>query len=376
MEKGAQRKKSANLCQVVEDALKNGVFSACSVGIVHMQKEEPLREIHFFGNTDRDGKGRLLDKDTRYDLASLTKPLVTALSLMALTDARQLDLNDRLERYFPIANSVMREITISMLLSHSSGLPAHRSYFRMFVNDEHERRQKRVVQAILSEQLAYLPGKGAIYSDLGYILLGCVIEKITGQSLDRFWKSAIIEPLGLKEELYFPREEAVEDTLSAVTGTCGWTGRKLCGIVHDDNCRMMGGVAGHAGLFGTITGVLSLAENLLLQYRGIRPHPAYSRSTIKDFLTRRPHSSWTYGFDTPSAQSSSSGRYFSRKAVGHLGFTGTSFWIDLEKSIIIVLLTNRVLMGNDQSLIKNFRPLLHDIIMQDLLRNKKTRLTE
>lgn len=116
----------------------------------------------------------------------------------------------------------------------------------------------------------------------------------------------------------------------------------LCGEVHDENCRSMGGVAGHAGLFGTVEGVLSICSHLLRQWRGDEEHPNYSSNLLRDIFAYRSDSAWRYGFDTPSKINSSSGQLFSSLSVGHLGFTGTSFWIDLERGVAVVLLTNRV----------------------------------
>jgi CubicO group peptidase (beta-lactamase class C family) len=138
-------------------------------------------------------------------------------------------------------------------------------------------------------------------------------------------------------------------------------------IVHDENSRILGGVSGHAGLFGTTEGVLALCENILLQWLSLSSHPSYFNKDLRDALKRNKDEQWTPGFDTPSSTGSSSGKYFSGCSVGHLGFTGTSFWIDLEKSIVIVLLTNRVFFGNENNKIREFRPVVHDLIMKRLL---------
>ena len=129
----------------------------------------------------------------------------------------------------------------------------------------------------------------------------------------------------------------------------------------------MGGVAGHAGLFGTVQAMMSICENIVLQYWGVREHPSYSSENFRKALTNKV-GTWLFGFDTPTTGSSSSGKYFSDITVGHLGFTGTSFWIDLRQGIAIVLLTNRVISENSIESIRAFRPLIHDTIMEFLIK--------
>ena len=129
----------------------------------------------------------------------------------------------------------------------------------------------------------------------------------------------------------------------------------------------MGGVAGHAGLFGTVDGVLIFCRHLLRQWRGEEQHPNYSSVLVRRIFADNPGSSWRYGFDTPSKVNSSSGRFFSPRSVGHLGFTGTSFWIDLDRGIAVVLLTNRVHPQRSNEKIKDFRPRIHDALMESLL---------
>lgn len=366
MEKRSKRKLSEKLGTIISEALKNNVFSACSIGYLKFEEDKVYQPIHHFGRTDRYEEGSRVDRTTIYDLASLTKPLVTALSIMALVEKKKLRLEDELGRYFKDIRGEIGKIRLDMLLSHSSGLPAHRPYYKVL--DEYQQRDRieAIVRLICNENLVFQPGSNTLYSDLGFILLGRLVEKVTERSLADFWQEEIAQPMGLQKELFFPGQNGLTSEVCAVTGVCNWSGKRLCGIVHDDNCRMLGGVAGHAGLFGTAFGVLSLIENLLLQYRGIKRHPAYGTEILREFLMKRSGSTWTCGFDTPSLGISSSGRFFSATTVGHLGFTGTSFWLDLTQGLGIVLLTNRVLMGDDLAPIRRLRPLIHDTIMKDL----------
>lgn len=218
----------------------------------------------------------------------------------------------------------------------------------------------------MEEKLETEPGNIHCYSDLGFMLLGFIIEKITGEGLDTLVDKIIYTPLKLQKDLFFAGINKKKGKGYVCTEKCLWDLKMLCGTVHDDNCRVIGGVAGHAGLFGTLQGVIMLCEQLLSQWQERDQHPAYANSLLKRILTRVEGSTWTMGFDTPSPQGSSSGMFFSKGSVGHLGFTGTSFWIDPVKECIAVLLTNRVHPNRDNEKIRQFRPLFHDTLMKGI----------
>ncbi|HSR36609.1 MAG TPA: serine hydrolase, partial [Desulfurivibrionaceae bacterium] len=223
-------------------------------------------------------------------------------------------------------------------------------------------------KSILTEPLSYLRGSQALYSDLGFLLLGMVVEAASGKALDLLFQERIAGPLGLSETLFFNRLGAERAGSYAATEFCPWRGRVLGGEVSDENCFALGGVAGHAGLFGTTGGVLTLVEALHDLWQG-EPSPLpIDPTALQKALIRQPvpDSTWALGFDTPSASGSTSGRFFSARSVGHLGFTGTSFWVDPEQHVMVVLLTNRVHPSRDNNRIKAFRPALHDAVMQAL----------
>lgn len=366
MEKHCKKYLLDELEKIIYNSLLNLVFSSCSLGYFWYDDEKIESQTHHFGFTDIDKESSQTNEKTVYDLASLTKPLATSLAFMALVETGNIDLEDEIGIFFHGASREMGKIRISQLLSHSSGLPAHRPYYETLIGYAHGKRKEKLKKLIFDEKLLFQPGSATLYSDLGFMLLGFVVEKITGVSLDIFWQNEIVRPLALREELFFKDMSGLDSERCAGTGRCNWSKRKLCGIVHDDNCRALGGIAGHAGLFGTVNGVMSMTKELLLQYRGVHRHPAYGSEVLKKFLQKHNGSTWTYGFDTPSSGNSTSGKYFSEMSVGHLGYTGTSFWIDLSKGVGVVLLTNRVLMGNDMSKIRKFRPLVHDTIMKYL----------
>jgi CubicO group peptidase (beta-lactamase class C family) len=219
-----------------------------------------------------------------------------------------------------------------------------------------------LIGRIFAEELQFAPTTDTLYSDLGFILLGRVIEIASGESLDRYWRRKICCPLHLENDLFFAGEKEKVHRIYVPTGNCGWSNKSLYGYVNDDNCRALGGIAGHAGLFGTVGGVLNLCKEILLCYHGQGTQSPFTSKTLRTMLENR-EGEWLCGFDSPTPPLSSSGKFFSDKTIGHLGFTGTSFWIDLQQQIIIVLLTNRVFCGDQLSAIQRFRPMVHDLIM-------------
>ena len=192
-----------DLAKIVSDCLINRVFSSCSVGISIIEKEKYGSYFHHYGYTDGNEKGSRVNDKTVYDLASLTKPLVTSLAIMALIEKGELNLRDEIGTFFHGIGREMGKIRLSHLLSHSAGLPAHRPYYEILTEYPQHERKEIINRLIFAEKLLFEPGKNTLYSDLGFILLGSIVEKITRTSLDNFWKNAIIQPLGLQEELFF-----------------------------------------------------------------------------------------------------------------------------------------------------------------------------
>ena len=356
-----------NIDKLIGEALKNHVFSACSIGFLVAYKNNTKRDVLSYGVAGEIQASSPVDEQTFFDLASLTKPLVTALCLLVLLDEGKLHLEDRLDKFFKTTPPAKSKITLYNLVTHSSGLPAHRPYYQDLVDLSLNERMDRVIEWILGENIYFQPGTGNLYSDLGFILLGKIIEKVSGESLNGYWTRKILEPLDLEKGLFFAGKQKKGSEVYAATGVCSWSKKRLYGVVHDDNCRALGGVAGHAGLFGTAHAVLSLAENIILQFWGDRQHPAYRSETLRKVLGNKK-GPWAFGFDTPTPGLSSSGKYFSDMSFGHLGFTGTSFWVDLHRRSAIVFLTNRVFCGDAGDGIKKIRPLLHDAIMEAIIK--------
>jgi CubicO group peptidase (beta-lactamase class C family) len=311
---------------------------------------------------------RPMTMDTAFDLGSLTKPLATAVSMMILVQERRLHLDDTLGRLLEGFGGTQKgKISLGHLLSHTSGLPDYRPYYQELVKVPLEERRGLLRRLLLKADVLHAPGRVSLYSDLGFMILARVVERVSEKPLDGFVREAVYGPLGIEDLFFLPLNDsrARGERSYAATEACPWRGRTLEGEVHDENAHALGGVAGHAGLFGTARGVYTLLLELLHAYSGKAHSGPFQQAVVKTFFKRcSPDGRWALGFDTPTRPHSSSGRYFSDASVGHLGFTGTSFWVDLAQGMIIVLLTNRVHPRRDNQGINAFRPLLHDTVME------------
>jgi CubicO group peptidase (beta-lactamase class C family) len=215
------------------------------------------------------------------------------------------------------------------------------------------------------------PGRNVVYSDLGFMLLGEAIEEISGLTLDRFCQERIFKPLGLRSTSFIDlslvrtRRLVPVTHMIAPTERCEWRKKIICGEVHDDNAYAMGGLAGHSGLFSSAADVNVLLSRLRDAYFG--KGSLLPESIMREAFTRDrtvAQSPRTLGWDTPAATGSAAGTRFSKNTVGHLGFTGTSMWLDLDKAVHVVLLSNRVHPSRNNDKIKDFRPVIHDLVME------------
>jgi serine-type D-Ala-D-Ala carboxypeptidase len=356
--------------EVCRKGLSEGVFSGVSAGVSICKDGVHHRGFFSGGWTRLDQAGMRVQGKTLFDLASLTKPLCTTLCVLHLIALGKLRWNEKCLSSFNVEISrEKKKIEIQHLLNHSSGLPSYRPYFQEFLPEYFYNNKALLIQKILNEPLQYATGSTSLYSDLGFILLGALVENITGVSLDFLYRKIIINPLTSTLELSFlplEKERKVDEELVAATENCGWRNKQVQGEVHDEHSWLMGGVAGHAGLFGNIEGVMTLCEHILDIWKDRAVHPAFPNSLLQRALEKKDtKESWCYGFDTPSGFSSS-GRYFSSQSVGHLGFSGTSFWIDPEKDIVIVLLTNRIYPTRNNIKIREYRPFFHNYLMEKI----------
>ena len=319
--------------------------------------------------------------DIVFDLASLTKVLATTIAVMMLVCEGKLRLDDRMTRFVPnFAVHGKDRVTIRHLLAHCSGLAAWRPYYKLLAEIECGAKvnfmaspgaKQRIFEEIHRERLEAPPGAKTVYSDLNFIILGEAVEQASGLSLQRFCQDRIYRELCLTATGFIDLSRASSHKLGplvdmfAATEQCSWRNRVLIGEVDDENAFAMGGVAGHAGLFAPVREVDRIAAELIACYKGRSDMVA--PKVVREFWTRDgavEGSTWALGWDTPSPHNSSSGHRFPPTAVGHLGFTGASIWIDPEREIAVSILTNRVHPSRDSQAIREFRPAIHDLIME------------
>jgi CubicO group peptidase (beta-lactamase class C family) len=307
--------------------------------------------------------------ETVFDLASLTKPLATTLAVVRLIQQDKVRLEQFLAQLLPdFEGTDKAKVKIEHLLYHNSGLPDYRPFYKMLKAVAKNSRRSELRKLLIEQPLIQAIGKSTLYSDLGFMILAWVIERIAQQRLDHFVGDDIYQPLGL-EHLFF-----IEDNLPgnrepfAATEKCPWRRKILEGQVHDENAYAVGGIEGHAGLFGSAAAIHRLLIELLFTYHGQKGADLFNKDLLHQFFKRLPETDKALGFDTPSEKGASCGTIFSRNSVGHLGFTGTSFWMDLDRSVIVILLTNRVHPTRNNERIKKFRPKLHNRVMEGIVR--------
>ena len=330
------------------------------------------------GRLSRDPDSPATTLETVFDLASITKTLATTLALLLLVQQGRLslkaDLGELLPSWLPDDKKCLPLVD---LLAHQSGLPAWKPFYETVLTLPATQRPGSLERLAAAEPLELTPGKLTIYSDLGFMLLKAVVESVSSQSLDTFCRQHLYEPLGLKnlgfrpleKNSFFcslaPRDERIgvrgdQPQKYAATEIGLIPGRSIQGQVHDENAWSAGGVAGHAGLFGNGMEIFQLANHLYQAYNRKAANHFFDPEVVRTFVTPPPGADRGLGFDVPGKRDASCGRFFSPGSVGHLGFTGVSYWIDLDLGQLVILLTNRVHLGRDNDKIKPFRPRLYE----------------
>jgi CubicO group peptidase (beta-lactamase class C family) len=346
------------------DVLRTGInqhsFPGAAVAITHHGK---LIAYTGLGHFTYEAGSLAVSAETIYDIASVTKAVATTTACMILYERGQLRLDQPLAELLPefAINSQAddprrRQVTLRMLLAHSSGLPA---YIKLF-QTAHTKRE--LLAQALQVPLAADPGSRAEYSDIGFILLGEAIQKLSGQPLDQFCQAEIFAKLGLAHTSFNPSADW-KHLIPPTEDDRTFRHRLIQGEVNDENASILGGVAGHAGCFSTAMDVSIFAHCMLLGGT-----PLVARQSHELFTRREdfpPGTSRTLGWDTPS-QPSQSGKYFSSRAYGHLGYTGTSLWIDPDRQLSVTLLTNRTWPDRGSQSIRQIRPAFHDAVVQAL----------
>ena len=350
---------------VLEDAIRHHTFPGCAFGVL-AGGQVVLGDA--LGRFTYDPHSPAVSSATVFDVASLTKVVATTAAAMLLYERGQLELDLPLAELLPAFVSgrapgdPARRITVRHLLAHSSGLPGYVEFFRAASTPE------ALFDACLKLPLEAEPGTRAEYSDPGFILLGKALETLTRESLAAWTAREIFQPLGLNRTLFCPPETA-HTAIPPTEMDETFRHRRIQGEVQDENAFVLGGAAGHAGLFSCVPDLLRFAGEILSAATEDDAIPAriFCGKTIELFSRRQgpPGSSRALGWDTPS-ENSLSGHHFSPHSIGHLGYSGCSLWIDLEAAIAVVLLTNRTWPRRESQKIRQVRPAFHDAVREAL----------
>jgi serine-type D-Ala-D-Ala carboxypeptidase len=373
------RQRFAALREVCGSAVADGVVP----GAVVLCAEAGVTRFHeAFGARQLEPTAIPATTDSVYDVASVTKAVVTSVLAMRAVAGNEVALGDPVARWQPLFRGEGKEaVTVRHLLCHASGLPAHLPFYAPFVAlgppaaflVDVDARRDAIVAAAAAEPLVTPPGTRSLYSDLGFILLGDLLERRAGASLDALVERCLVRPLGLRSTTFvqvdglggrIPSLEGV-----AATERCDRRGRLIAGEVHDLNAYAMGGVAGHAGLFSTAADLGRIAAALVAAWHGDAGALVVPTEVIREFWRPAgiPQSTWRLGWDGPAPHASQAGTRLSRGAVGHLGFTGCSLWIDPPRRLWIIVMTNRVHpVVRDDPRFREFRPAVHDAAMVGL----------
>jgi CubicO group peptidase (beta-lactamase class C family) len=360
----------------VEAILRDAVGSVFTAAAAQVRFENEVVYSVSLGTLDPEGRpgiGDAVEMGTRFDFASLTK-LFTATAFFRLFDAGVVKLDTPVRKVLPdfagvrpigtypnplnIAEQIAvvpptdqqidaGTVTFWHLLTHSSGLPA-------WLNLREAATIPDRMALCLNSHFAYVPGTQVVYSDIGFILLGAAVAKLYGAPFERALDGLVLTPMGF-EARFGPIAANV-----APTEWDPWRGRRIIGEVHDENSATLDGVAGHAGLFGTVTDVASLGE-IYLDKGANLISPEIAEAAVTRQIDDRG-----LGWMMRSAEGSSSGRYFSPESYGHTGFVGNSVWVDPERKLVCALLTNNVFYGRDKDKITAFRTLFHDTVIEAL----------
>lgn len=359
-EAGFDAEKLNRLDNIVKKAIADSAFPAAEVLVT---KDGIIVYDRAFGTYDYSPYSRQIDDGTMFDLASLTKVIGTTNGVMRLYDEKRLDLDDPVVKYLPkFGQNGKERITIRNLLLHDSGLPGVRKFYESCTSGE------QLLDSLYALPLIYQTGDSTLYSDVGLIALGKVIEQITGTTLDRYLANEFFKPLHMENTMYNPPEWRWDHIAPTEIDTV-WRKQKMPvqGRVHDENGSVLGGVSGHAGLFSTASDLARMMQMLMNggTYGGRR---YLNEETVRMFTRKgSDRSTRALGWDTKNLRGySSAGSLFSSNSFGHTGFTGTSIWADPERNLFVIFLTNRVYPTRENTKIFNVRPSVHDAVIRAL----------
>jgi CubicO group peptidase (beta-lactamase class C family) len=340
--------------EILAEGVAKHVFPGASVAIT---SKGALVGYQGFGHYTYEKKARAVEAESIFDIASLTKVGATTSMAMLLHDRGQLDIDSYVIGTLPefaLGDERREEVTFRMLLAHTSGLPAWVPLYKKAKN------KANMLQAAAEVPFASNPGSRAEYSDVGFILLGEALEQLSGSPLESFCELDIFKRLEMTSTRFNPDKKSKAQTVPSANGQ-EIRNRVIQGEVHDENAFMMGGIAGHAGLFSTAADLAKFAHCLLSG-----GSPLFKPETVELFTRRQESPAGTsraLGWDTPS-KPSQSGQYFFPGSYGHLGYTGTSLWMDPERELSVTLLTNRTWPDSKNQAIKELRPRFHDAVIK------------
>lgn len=357
------RERFAAVYRVLEGAIAAHAFPGCAFGAM-LNGEVVLLDA--LGRFTYEAGSSAVSAETVYDIASISKVAATTAMAMLLHQRGLLDLETPLGNLVPgfverrAHRDLARQITLRNLLAHNSGLPGYSEFFRRNTNPGD------LLLECMALPIETEPGSHAEYSDPGFILLGKALEAVAGEPLATWVPREILEPLGLKATCYCPLP-AIRASIPPTEEDRTYRRRRIQGEVQDENAWLLGGIAGHAGLFSNVPELLLFANEILAAGSDAGGARLFNSSTIELFARRQGPvgSSRSLGWDTPS-ENSSSGRHFSPHSIGHLGFSGCSLWIDLDAGVAVVLLTNRTWPDRKSQQIRTVRPAFHDAVREAL----------
>ncbi|MGD0938199.1 MAG: serine hydrolase domain-containing protein [Terracidiphilus sp.] len=349
--------------RVLEEGIAAHGFPGCAFGVL-ANGEVVLTDA--LGRFTYDEDSPIVKPETVFDIASITKVVSTTAAAMLLYQRGVLDLETPLGGLLPgfvenrAADDPARRVRLRHLLAHNSGLPGYVEFFRTATTPD------ALIQACLQLALDAEPGARAEYSDPGFILLGKALEVLTGEALAAWSPREIFQPLGLAATCFRPPPDA-RASIPPTEEDTTFRHRVIQGEVQDENTWLLGGAAGHAGVFSCVADLLRYAREILATAASSPEARLFDRATIDLFARRQgpEGSSRALGWDTPSPDSTS-GRHFSQRSIGHLGFSGCSLWIDLEASVAVVFLSNRTWPDRKSRLIRRVWPAFHDAIREAL----------
>lgn len=347
------------ITQLLEAHVADGTFPGAAVAVVG--DAGPTYE-GAVGNAQTVPVTRDLTEDTVFDLASMTKAVATTTAILQLVDRDELGLRDSIGEFYPeIPDGDDKcEITVENLLTHTSGLPAWLPLWQ-----EVDRPDQAVEHVLRNVPLDYEPGTDTGYSDLGFVLLGDLVERVTGTPLDEYAAENVFEPLGMETTAFNPAENLPSDLEYAATEDSAYHGGVVVGEVHDENASFLGGVSGHAGLFSTIEDLSTFATAILDDGKANGERILSKRAVNTMTRPRFPNLGADRGLGWNLSElfgETENGAPFDRNAFGHTGFTGTSIWFSPRLDVSVIALTNRVHPTRDNYQISEFRPELHNLV--------------